>query len=182
MMKKKSLSSATSTSTKWDTEFERQVQELAGVIMFPAMATVAVLTHLTLVYFSSMGLSNGHLQAWLLCMYAGFWLWSREGWLMRPIHGRLNVRASITVGCLLVYAVVWLMAFRDASMRTESPGPRALGVLLGALMGTWLGCVATSAADFVEATTSPSATPNSGEARKPANRAERRRLLKQQPK
>lgn len=164
--------------------FEEQLQELSGKLMFPLATGTLLLFHFGLalsIFPSPKGAHfNAHLQGFL-CLFLPYFLFERNG----PIGKRYfdgfesTLRRVFSWACMGVYGVLWLMMLADRTLVSARPGARMMGVFMGLVVGTWLGLLSSSAALLLEMMDKQKKSNGSGNLSRPKNRRERRLAARQ---
>jgi hypothetical protein len=141
---KQSKKTAASFS-KEQTELTRQAEMLAATIFLPLIFSSVTLIHGFFLYSKHAGSVYRHLLALPITFAASYYVSGR--WMQASRHG--PQRGVVSVGCIVLYVIVWILVSNDPSVSTTSPGPYVVGGFFGLLLGFWLGMVSVAATQVI---------------------------------
>ena len=165
-------------------DFEEQMQEIAGNLMFPIATGSVLIFHfgLALLFFPLPKYThfNSHLQGFLLLLLT-YYLFERNGPLgsLKFFEGFESWgRRMVSWACIGSYAILWLMVLVDRTLIGERPGARIMGAIMGGILGIWLGLISSSSSYLLETMEKNKRTTGSANTSRPKNRKERRLAMR----
>lgn len=171
-------------TTEEPLDFEEQMQEIAGNLMFPIATGTILILHfaLALLFFPVPKYThfNLHLQGFLLLLPL-YYLFERHGLLgsCKFFEGYESWgRRMVSWVCMGAYGILWLMILVDRTLIGERPGARVMGAVMGSVLGIWLGLISSSSAYLLEMMEKNKRTTGSANTSRPKNRKERRLAMR----